>query len=368
MFPIVEVAGKGYERGHQYGRAARSRIERSLANYAELFGACGIGWSHVRRLSRAYDELIRDFDGELHDELRGIAAGSGCDVDDILALNSRTELLPPTFPEPPSSAWIADRLREDMDYGECSALAIAASASTTGQTLLAQNWDWLGSQRDALVLLKARRADGSAFVTLTEAGMLAKIGLNDRGFGVCLNVLRSRDDGSAPGVPVHILLRALLDCGSVDAAITRIRGLRFAASSNVLCADTRSDQASIELSPAGAHVLRGEGAVLCHTNHFLATQVAEGRAMTPPPSSIPRLEKLHELTESASGRFSVADVQRILSDESAGYFSISRHPDPRMPQLARLETVASVVMELASATMHVAPDIPTRTSYRSISL
>jgi isopenicillin-N N-acyltransferase-like protein len=289
--------------------------------------------------------------------LRGIAAGAGRDIEDILALNSRTELLPRVFLDPTHA---------DLDFGECSALAIAPGASATANTLLAQNWDWLGNQREALVVLRSRGEEGSSFLTLTEAGMLAKIGCNDRGFGICLNVLRSQDDGVAPGVPVHVLLRALLECSSVEQAIARIRDLRFAASSNVLCADVHGQRASIELSPSGVHVLPGDDAVLCHTNHFLDRAAA--RAATTPPSSLPRLNRLRSLAQGADRKFSVADVQRMLSNESDGFFSVSRHPDPAQPPLARLETVASVVMELATGTMHVAPDIPTRTTYSTVSL
>lgn len=365
MFPIIDVAGDPGERGRQYGVAARAQVERSLANYEQLFEACGVKWREVRQRARAYDAVVREFDADLHAELCGVAAGANRDIEDILALNSRTELLPRVFLDPAHAV---------LDFGECSALAIAPAASATANALLAQNWDWMGNQREALVVLRSRRENGNWFMTLTEAGMLAKIGCNDHGFGICLNVLRSKDDGIVPGVPVHVLLRALLECSSVAEALARMQGLRFAASSNVLCADVSGGRASIELAPSGARVLQGEGAVLCHTNHFLAPEAA-AHAVLPAPSSIPRLDRLHALTadanragDSAEGRLSVADVQRILSDESAGFLSISRHPDPASPPLARFETVASVVMELATGTMHVAPDIPTRTSYRSVSV
>jgi isopenicillin-N N-acyltransferase-like protein len=357
MFPIIDVAGGPDERGQQYGLAARARVAHSLANYQQLFEACGVKWEEVRRRARAYDEVIRGFDAGLHAELCGIAAGANRDVEDILALNSRTELLPRVFLDPSHAA---------LDFGECSALAIAPSASATSKTLLAQNWDWLGNQREALVVLRSRGEGGASFLTLTEAGMLAKIGCNDRGFGLCLNVLRSMDDGASPGVPVHVLLRALLDCASVDQALARIRGLPLAASSNVLCADVTGRRASIELSPAGPHVLADEGAALCHTNHFLSE--AATQAATPAPSSVPRLNRLRSLTQDASRKFSVADVQRMLSDESDGFLSVSRHPDPAQPPLARFETVASVVMELGTGTMLIAPDIPTRTAWRSVPL
>lgn len=369
MFPIIDVSGSAFERGRQHGVQARPRVDRSVANYAKLFDACGIGWDGARRLAGAYAGVIREFDPGLYEEIRGIAAGSGHEVDEILALNSRTEILPPTFPDRPSDAWLKSRLGGKADFGECTALAVAPASSATGGALLAQNWDWLGSQRGALVLLRARREDGSSYLTLTEAGMLAKIGFNDAGFGVCLNILRSEDDGSVPGVPVHVLLRALLDCPNVAAAISRVSKLRFGASSNILCADTSGDRAALELSPGGAHVLRGEGTAFCHTNHFLAPEAARTARQLPPSiSSIPRLDRIRELVAGQAGRLHPADVQRMLRDESDGYRSINRHPDPALPEIARIETVASVIMELEARVMHVAPDVPSTVDYAPVAL
>jgi hypothetical protein len=42
---------------------------------------------------------------------------------------------------------------------------------------------------------------------------------------------------------------------------------------------------------------------------------------------------------------------------------VCRYPDPGLPEEARIESVASVIMELARGVMHVAPDIPSRTEY-----
>jgi isopenicillin-N N-acyltransferase-like protein len=40
--------------------------------------------------------------------------------------------------------------------------------------------------------------------------MLAKIGLNSAGIAVSLNLLRSLNDGQSLGMPVHVLLRLML--------------------------------------------------------------------------------------------------------------------------------------------------------------
>jgi hypothetical protein len=58
----------------------------------------------------------------------------------------------------------------------------------------------------------------------------------------------------------------------------------------------------------------------------------------------------------------------MLRDESSGFLSINRHPDPSLPDFARIESVASVIMDLGAGVMHVAPDVPSRTSYQPVSL
>ena len=71
--------------------------------------------------------------------------------------------------------------------------------TANGHTLLAQNWDWHPDQRDAMVLLTTTDESGHRVLALTEAGMLAKTGLNSAGVGLCVNMLGTDRDGVAPG-------------------------------------------------------------------------------------------------------------------------------------------------------------------------
>ena len=373
MFPLIDVSGSARERGQQHGLKGRERITRSIATYARLFAYCGIDWQGAQRLGAGYRDLIGDLDPALLAEIEGIAAGAGRQPNEILALNARTEILPPSYPGEahPDRAKIsaANAKLGVPDWGECTSIAVKPAQSASGTTLLAQNWDWLGAQRAALVLLRVRDADGAACLTLTEAGMLAKIGLNSRGFGVCLNILRSTGDGSRPGVPVHVLLRALLARDSVADAIAFARTLSFGASSNVLCADASGDTAALEFSPYGLEVVRGAGAALCHTNHFLSPAAAMHQApLVSSLSTVPRLQRITALTGAHNGKFSPADLQRMLRDESDGYLSICRSPDPSLAPEARIETVASVVMDLGARVMHLAPDVPSRAAYLAVAL
>ena len=355
MFPVIELHGNPHERGRSHGEKARSRVERSLANYARLFAFVGMDWQEAQRRGAAYRDVIGRFDAALLEEMEGIAIGAGRPFSEILALNVRTEILPPSF-------------LTGADAGECTAIAVSPAASATGETLLAQNWDWVGVQREALVILRIREDGAPACLTLTEAGMLAKIGCNAEGLGVCLNILRSVFDHANPGIPVHVLLRALLKRASVREAIDFCAPLSFGGSSNILCADRGGESASLEFSPKGLRVVRGSGGTLCHTNHFVHPEAAGWQAThVPNLSTLPRLARARELA-AARPKHGVEDLKRLLRDESAGLLSICRKPDLSLPPEAQLETVASVVMELARGILHVAPDLPSRADYEPVAL
>ena len=95
MFPSVETTGSAFERGRQHGKQAKQRVLRSVATYARLFAYCGMDWRDAQRRAAPYRDVIGGFDAALLEEIEGIAAGAGRKTDEILALNARTEILPP---------------------------------------------------------------------------------------------------------------------------------------------------------------------------------------------------------------------------------------------------------------------------------
>lgn len=371
MFPIITITGAPRERGRQYGAQARDRIQHSIASYARLFAFCGLTWGEAQVKAARYRDVIAGTSAALLEEMIGIAEGAGVAEPEILALNARTEILPPTYPSEPSPDWSVARERNRAagiaDWGECTALAVLPAASRNGKTWLAQNWDWIGAQRAALVLLRVTDERGRRLLTLTEAGMLAKIGLNDRGLGLCLNILRSVDDGQAPGVPVHVLLRHLLGCDDVAAASAAARSLQHGASSNILVADHGGHAGSIELSPRGVAVLAPRDGTLAHTNHFLDPgQAVHAAALNPLASTEQRLDCA--LNHAARAPLGKDDLATLLRDTSGGEFAVCRFPDPALPPEVRIETVAGVVMDLEGHVMWVAPDVPARVEFEAILL
>jgi len=377
MFPIIDTSGAPRDRGRQYGGHARDRILRSIDSYARLFAYCGLAWKDVQARALPYRDEIAKVAPALVAEISGIAEGAGVADTEILALNARTEILPPTYPSAPSPELAAllernssEGVGRQYDWGECTALAVLPAASRDGNTWLAQNWDWIGEQRDSLVVLRVTDERGRQVITLTEAGMLAKIGLNDRGFGVCLNILRSVDDGKKPGLPVHVLLRHLLDCDTVKSATATAKKITHGASSNVLMADAGGDAASLELSPRGVAVIEPTGGTLAHTNHYLdAGQASHAATLSPLATTEQRLGcALRHVSKATKTKLGREHLEALLRDESMGAESVCRHPDPKLAPEVRIESVAGVIMDLARRSMWVASDVPSKTKFRPVNL
>src|SRR5690349_16832309 len=255
-FPIHRSSERTpYERGEAFGRAQAAPIANTLSLYRRMFAET------TGADARAAGALVQ-MTPEAEEEIRGIATGSGHDELELRAANARTEILAGQGPT------------------ECSVVGAGG--------LLAQNWDWHPDAAASTVVWIVEHEHGW-FATLTEAGILAKIGLNDAGLGVCLNLLNTTADGGLDGTPIHLLLRQTLEsCRSVDDAVALLTAARTSASSAVTVAQP-NDVASIELNPGGANVIRGP--VGAHTNHFLVAP-RSGHDTTPEesPSTIPRLD------------------------------------------------------------------------------
>jgi Predicted choloylglycine hydrolase len=233
-------------------------------------------------------------------------------------------------------------------------------------TRLAQNWDWVGSQRAHLLLLSISAGEQPAALILTEAGMLGKIGVNQLGLAIGLNILRATNDGQKLGVPVHAFQRAALACEDVQAVVELAQGLSFASSSNAMLADAKGNVASLEYNPAGAAVVAAEDGVVAHSNHFLSETLAKWQApLTASVTSEPRLACARSRIAAWPRRIDLAHLEALLRDQTEGA-CIAREPDPALPPAQRIETVCGVIIDCQAQSLSIAPDVPTRAAFTTI--
>jgi isopenicillin-N N-acyltransferase-like protein len=265
------VEPRAVDRGFAFGAALGSQVRRTVALYRRLLQ--GMSLREAGSAVRMPDALM--------DEVEGIAAGARVNVFELLAVNARTELL----------------------AGGCSVVARGP--------WLAQTWDWHPGA--APVVWTVRLGDGW-LCTITEAGMVGKIGLNAWGVSCGFNHLRSSVDGVG-GVPVHALARAVLECRSAAEAGAVIGGasasvaLTVAAPDGLFCA---------EVAPGGVRfVAPDEDGWLVHTNHFLLPPARGEDAQVDAETLARRALLAERVRAGASVPAALAAVCRVEEDEAA---------------------------------------------------
>lgn len=392
MFPILNLTGTPYMRGVQYGSQAAAQIRHSIASYARLFAyRQGRDWTAVQSAALAYLPLLETHAPDLLTEMQGIAAGAECPLAAIVALNARTELL--AGPRPigahpdyvramaqnqstgvPQHADTPDFTNDSIaanstapDQGECTMVAALPGATSNGTTLLAQTWDWNGDQRGACVLLRIQSPDHPTILTLTEAGIVAKIGMNTAGLGVCLNILNSLADGASPGLPIHVVLRQMLQMSDYDAARAVATETHYSASSCISLAAGDGRATCMEVTPTGMGTLEPQAGLLVHTNHCVTEEAHAGeRPLDPASSSVPRLDRATELLTRQRGTIDHDMLIALLRDRAGIPNCICRRPDPRLHPSERPESVAGIVMDLAEQVMYVAPGVPCDVAFAAV--
>ncbi len=340
-FREIDVSGDARERGLLHGQQLTGEIALALDFYRDVFR---LPDNVVLEQARHFRNVIGDFNADYADEIAGIAEGCGQDALWITALNARTEILALLKAEEEEAKAKAARpvFRSRASVNECTSMCF------TGSSVLGQTWDW-GQPLEALcAMMRIKRPDGHVIRMLTEPGIIGKIGMNSAGLGVCLNILTLGE--KLEGVPIHVMLRAILDCASADEAADTIDRAPLGKSSNVMVADKSGHCFDREF--AGDETLSpdyGDGNMV-HTNHYLGKEInAAGDPLF--YNSHARMRRASERVAGADSH-TTATMCDILSDQSHKTFPVYR-PYVADEDLGSVGTVATIVMDLPAGTMHV---------------
>src|SRR5215468_9323225 len=212
-FPLIDLSGSPRERGRTHGRAAADRLRVGARMYAESLLKSGVDWAELERRAEAMVPSIEAFDPTYVEEMRGIAEGAGEPFAAVVLMNARTELV--------AAARHQQAAREIPDG--CTAALALPEASADGALLHGQNWDWRAECAETGVVLRIRRDDGPDILTFTEAGGLARSGLNSAGIGLTANALEcDRDYQRGTGVPLPLIRRKVLESSHLAKAVETI--------------------------------------------------------------------------------------------------------------------------------------------------
>lgn len=341
------------DRGFAFGRGQIEAVHNTVRSYRTMLASIGWTDSELIAAGARVGSYLATRWPSIVTEIEGIAQGAGEREELLLALNARTELLAGT------------------PARECSAVGFSSRATEDGSTLLGQNWDWHPDLRGSRVVWCIAPPDQEQWLcTFTEAGLVAKIGLNSRGVGCCMNILGSTADGdTSESLPIHVAVRVLLECCStLPQAMRVLLNERFAASTCFNLGAASGDEGavvSVEVSPAGAVPIAPAARGYCvHTNHFIEPPASGiDHYVKTWPDSLIRLWDLEARLEEHSGRWRLADLHDLFSSHLGGQIAVCCH-DERNPEYAeRQGTLASVVMDLTARRMLVSDGQPCRARY-----
>ncbi|WP_424532024.1 C45 family autoproteolytic acyltransferase/hydrolase [Sphaerisporangium viridialbum] len=354
-FRTIRVEGEPRQRGESYGRAAAPEIRESIRRYSRVFRhMADWDWQQVRDFALRYERPIGDFSPAIGQELAGIAAGAGVELGDILALNARSEIM---FAAAPGRA-------RSMP-AECTSFALMPER--TGQGIVTgQNWDWLTHARRTTIVLDVRRTDAPSFVTVVEAGQLAKVGLNAAGVALCTNTLIGDIRTDGVGIPYHILLRSVLDAESGADSAEQIATADRAMSANYLISDRNGFCQDLETTARNGapERLTPSDGVLTHTNHFLSDGLTTTDGyVTKKPHTVDRHRNIELRLRDHRVR-TVEEIKDALSDHQDWPGSICQHPDPSLAPEERTCTIAGVIIQLDRGVIQYGAGNPCTTRWR----
>jgi isopenicillin-N N-acyltransferase-like protein len=360
-YPTFHVHGTPYERGVQYGTLAKERVHGSLRFYGEVFrDALKVDWRWVRERAKAFDEDIAAFSDDIAQEMRGIALGSEIDYEDVLSLNCRTEVLDA------ATLQIAAG-RRGRFASECSSFVAEAPSTATGSLIVGQNWDWLARCEENVIVLSVEQEGKPNYVTVVEAGLLAKMGMNEAGVTLNANSLVSERDLGGEGLPFHVVLRALIEAPTVSEGLATLQRATRSGSGNYVLASASGLAVNVESAPGGYRDLAVElpdDGVFAHTNHFLSdhflNQITDDYsiALRDGPSTVTRLHRLRGFLRQHNGRISHELMQSILADHADHPWGLCSHANLDLPSHEHWATRASLIMEPASNGMWLAAGNP----------
>ena len=336
-----------HERGVELGERFRDEIARTVAAYRRLLAARATGPFDVDLWADRAWETIGRVAPDHADEIAGIAEGSGRPVREIAAINARTELLVAANP---------------TGVSECSSVI---SVPPGGRPFAVQTWDWYDAMSDGWFHWRIEHPDGRVVETVTEYGMLAKIGVNADGVGVMLNMLHHANDAErvtegTVGYPVHLLSRRILDEATSFDDAAKIVQEPTSASTSLTVLDRSGAGATFELFPGGPGRLDTRDGLLVRTNSFVSPEGRDGcLAGTISDSSATRLAKLEAAFADGPPATPQDVVDAMTDHEPEGEVGgVCCHPDRTMDPVLWHRTLATVAIDVQSSTLDVRVDGP----------
>lgn len=341
MIKTLHLQGDPKAIGLAHGTEGKEEVISSLQSYERFFSQIKLlSWKDARELALKHLDQIEKFDSSLIEEMEGIAKGAGVDFEDILTLNTRSEI-----------ALTNNYLSNDTKFTD-GCTTVAVTNPQTDDLIIGQTWDWTPSQQKSLLLVHLEQENKPKITMVTEGGIVGKIGFNSAGVGLCFNALVT--DSISDGLPLHISLRGILNATSYDEVLQLLDENQIGAAASLMIGyddGTQRNAVNFEVSPYGVYSVGGDNGWLAHTNHILSDKllekVAESNDVLFEGSHL-RKNRIDKLIEESvkQGVMDEEQFKKWFLDEVNKPYSINHHVDEEQPEFMQIETLFSIVINL----------------------
>jgi isopenicillin-N N-acyltransferase-like protein len=345
-FPIVELSGTYAEIGFQHGFKLRDRIKKAIKFYSDVTKTLNDREREenikvILEYAKHFREIIKEQNPNFAIEIEEIAKGAEVDPLWIYVINSRSEIM------------------SNMEKGstECTALYFKEIRA------LAQNWDWAADLEDLAVIMKIKLDSGVEILQVTEPGMLGKIGFNNYGLGILLNFLHV--ERPLQGLPVHLILRSLLEKTSFNEAMAFINTQPVGCAGNIMIGDREGNYQDVEFDGEIKYLLDNTNPVFVHTNHYLQN-LSLNTDEENLKSSYSRYITASELVKNLEDQ-TIDKMKSILADKSNLELPICRKYI-QGKTMQDVGTVCTIVMDLQNEEMHITKGTPLKNEFSLVSL
>jgi isopenicillin-N N-acyltransferase-like protein len=349
--PYIKVIGDNWERGFSHGSQCAGLIKRNLEICKSL--CCFMRKVSLETLLsdvKRFHKGIRKYDPDLYKEMEGIAAGADVSIDEIIFLNVRTELM--------NAVWNKAAFTNEG----CTSIFVGSERTVDNNIYVAQTWDWIEDSKEVIIMLHSDDQKGHQFITVTEAGIIGSMGINNKGIAVVLNYLPI-NEFNAQGTPYHLLLRRVLDSQSISDAQSNVICSPIAFALNIIMANSNGQAIDMELTAKGTDLHFPENNLLAHTNHLLSRRLRVREVKVLHLQSVMRLKTVYEELYS-NNKIELNHIKRLFTNHKQKTFEICKHAKNKDDAC----TVYTIIFELKEQKLYLSYGLPCQSEFISYDL
>jgi isopenicillin-N N-acyltransferase like protein len=309
---LITLTGSPREMGQQHGRLlkdeihflARERYELAIEHAAKH--NIVVRRDVCLRMAKQHLGFHHKFSSEVYEELSGIADGAEISLEELFIANALTDFrdaLWQNAPTPPGAPG-------------CTSFGIHSSRAAGQPTLLGQTWDMHATAQQVVHVFLRRPNNAPDSLTVSTAGCLSLIGVNDAGIAIGNNNLEPRDARS--GVMYLAMIHEALRQKTFPAACKAITRVHRSSGHNYVLASAGGELANIETTAERVVETHSSAPFFVHTNHYLAPELRSLEVPGARASSEHRLKRMTTLLEQHKGVLDAEQLRRIMSDHDGG--------------------------------------------------